>query len=94
MKLLLTIIMSTVVSASAFGACSVDKAQDCTTKESCEGLSKADGLKFVFNTDSKKCMVQESAGATNCLQVSDSMMGKSTQQGGAAGSDGKATSSK
>lgn len=94
MKLLLTIIMSTVMSASAFAACSVDSAKDCTTKESCEGLSKADGLKFAFNSDSKKCMVQESAGATNCLQVSDSMMGKSTQQGGAAGSDGKATSSK
>lgn len=93
MKLLLTIIMSTVLSASAFGACSVDSAKDCTSKESCEGLSKADGLKFVFNTDSKKCMVQESAGATNCLEVSDSMMGKN-QEGGAAKSDGKATSSK
>lgn len=86
--------MSTVVSASAFGACSVESAKDCTTKDSCEGLSKADGLKFVFNTDSKKCMVQESAGATNCLEVSDSMMGKTQQQGGAANSDGKATSSK
>lgn len=84
--------MSTVVSASAFGACSVDNAKDCTTKESCEGLSKADGLKFVFND--KKCMVQESAGATNCLQVSDSMMGKSTTVGGASGSDAKATSGK
>lgn len=91
MKLLLTIIMSTVVSASAFAACSVDSAKDCTTKDSCEGLSKSDGLKFVFNTDSKKCMVQESAGATNCLEVSDSMMGKGTQQGTAAGSEGKAT---
>lgn len=92
MKLLLTIIMSTVVSTSAFAACDVNNAKDCTTKDACEGLSKADGLKFVFND--KKCMVQESAGATNCLQVSDSMMGKSAQQGGAAGSDGKATSSK
>jgi hypothetical protein len=94
MKLLLTIIMSTVVSASAFGACSLDSVKDCSTKESCEGLSKADGVKFVFNGDNKKCMVQESAGATNCLEVSDSMMGKGTQSGTAAGSEGKATSSK
>lgn len=94
MKLLLTIIMSTVVSASAFAACGINSVQECTTKESCEGLSKADGVKFTFNSDAKKCMAADTSVATNCLQVSDSMMGKSTQQGGAASSEGKATSSK
>ena len=94
MKLLLTIIMSTVVSASAIAACGINSVQECTTKESCEGLSKADGVKFTFNSDAKKCMAADTSVATNCLQVSDSMMGKSTQQGVAAGSEGKATSSK
>lgn len=94
MKLLLTIIMSTVVSASAFAACSMSSVQECTTKDSCEGLSKADGVKFTFNSDTKKCMSADTSVATSCLQVSDSMMGKSTLQGGAAGSEGKATSSK
>ncbi len=86
--------MSTVVSASAFAACSASSPSECTTKESCEGISKADGVKYSFNSDVKKCMAVDSSVATNCLQVSDSMMGKSTQQGGAAGSEGKATSSK
>ena len=82
MKLLLTIIMSTVVSASAFGACGVtapNSPKDCSTKSTCEGLSTAGGMKFTFSdTTTPKCMTVDTSVATNCLQVNDGSLGKDT----------------
>ena len=80
MKLLLTIIMSTVVSASAFGACGVtapNSPKDCSTKSTCEGLSTAGGMKFTFSdTTTPKCMTVDTSVATNCLQGNDGIHGK------------------
>ena len=88
MKLLLTIIMTTVVSASAFGACGVSSPKDCTTKSTCEGLSTAGGVKFTFNdAGTPKCTTVETAVATNCLEVFDAQTGK-----GAAATTGTGTS--
>ena len=77
MRLLLTIIMSTIVSASAFGACGVTSPKDCSTKSTCEGLSTAGGIKFTFSdSTTPKCMTVDTSVATDCLQVNDGSLGK------------------
>ena len=86
MKLLITIIMSTVVSVSAFGACGVGSPKDCTSKSTCEGLSTS-GMKFSFSdTTTPKCMTVDTSVAANCLEVYDAKFGK-----GAAVTTGAAT---
>lgn len=86
MKFLLAAILSTLVSASAFGACSVTSAQDCTTKAACEGLSKPDGVKFEFTTG--KCMSVETSVATDCLKVNGTTTDKVSPANGAPASTG------
>ncbi len=72
MKFLLAIAMSTVLTGTAFGACSVSSVKDCSTKKECEDLSK-EGQKFTFNEKATvKCMLQETSVATNCLENNNS----------------------
>ena len=88
MKILLAVIMSTVITGTAFGACSEANVKECTTKEDCEGLP---GKKYSFDASSKtvKCMMKTSETATNCLQANDKTIAKGTETGGAAGTETK-----
>ncbi|AUN96707.1 hypothetical protein DOM21_18280 [Bacteriovorax stolpii] len=87
MKFLLVIAMSTVLTGTAFGACSSSSPAECKTKQECDGISK-EGQKFVFNESNKvKCMLQETSVATNCLENNNSSLNVSKTDA-ASGKDG------
>jgi hypothetical protein len=84
MKILLAVMVSTVLMGSVYaGVCSVTSAVDCKTKADCEGLSKADGVKFTFDEKNSKCMVKEAGlKATDCIANKDGNYGKSSPENG------------
>lgn len=87
MKFLVAILMTTALTGTAFGACSATSPNECTTKKECEDLSK-EGQKFIFNESGKvKCMVSETAVATNCLENNNSSLTPVKTETG--GKDGK-----
>lgn len=74
MKVLLVIAMSTVLTGTAFGACSISSLKECSSKKDCESLSN-DKQKFVYNDNTPvKCMLQETSVATNCLENNNSSL--------------------
>jgi hypothetical protein len=90
MKFLMMMALSMTVTTSAFAACGVTSPAECTTKESCEGLSKADGQKFNFLEKEKvKCQIVSTEKATTCLQGSTVQGAKATE----TTADGKAATS-
>ncbi len=83
MKLLLAIIMTTAFSASAFGACAVSTAKDCSTRAECVALSKEGGVQFDFQEGrAQKCMSVDTQGTTNCLQTNNSPIAKTGESTG------------
>lgn len=91
MKLLIAIILSSVVSVSAFGACSTDKLGECTSDADCVALSKEGGVQYEFiatsTTDPKKvCRTKDTAKVTDCFGVDDTSRGSGAT---AVGLDGK-----
>ena len=96
MKLLLTIIMSTVVTASAFAACSLSTPQECSSQTDCTGLNALGDLKFTFNAaTTPKCMSAEtSVTQGDCLPINDSRLGKNSLPGAGADTQGTAVNAK
>ena len=82
MKLLLTISIFTIMSASAFAACDPQHLTECKDSASCSKLSKTGGVQYEFITTSSKCMVKDPSVATSCLSVND----QTTAKGSAAAS--------
>ncbi len=62
MKLLLVIAMTTVLTGTAYAACSKSSPNECTDQKSCEDLSVAGGQQFTFDAKrAVKCMEKEAA---------------------------------
>lgn len=92
MKLLLAMIMTTVFTASAFGACGVSTAKDCSTRADCVGLSKEGGVQFDFQEGrAQKCMSVDTQGATNCLQTNNSPIAKTGESTGSGSTSGSSS---
>jgi hypothetical protein len=93
MKILLAVMMSMVVSVSAFAACSPTTLKECT-KEQCEGLTEpGTGNKYSYvETAPLKCMVKAPAAkVTDCKEANDSHVNPGTAGApGAGGTDKKA----
>ena len=73
MKVLLAVMMSTVLTGTAFaGTCAKSSPQECTTQTACEALS-SEGQRFRFDaTQTIKCQVVDTSVATNCLENNSS----------------------
>ena len=85
-------IMTTAFSASAFAACGISTAKECTTKSECVALSKDGGVQFDFvESRAQKCMSVDTQGTTNCLQTNNSPLAKTGETTGSGTSSGSSS---
>jgi hypothetical protein len=73
MKVLLTLAMTTIMTTSAYAACTAGSLDQCKTSTECDGLNGGVTPKvYAFNSDTKACVKVSGEDATTCLGVDGS----------------------